>query len=73
MLIANRAFILPIHYTHFTARACWLSAWIKIQLKNMIVESLKTGADLPERYHRLFKIWFILGWPAFVGLVIGSF
>ena len=39
----------------------------------MIAESLKTGADLPQRYHRLFKIWFILGWPAFVGLVIMFF
>lgn len=47
--------------------------WIQIQLKKMIVESLKTGADLPERYHRLFKIWFILGWSAFVGLVIMLF
>lgn len=39
----------------------------------MIAESLKTGADLPERYHRLFKIWLILDWPAFVGLVMVFF
>ena len=39
----------------------------------MIAESLKTGADLPGRYHRLFNIWFILGWPAFVGLVMVFF
>ena len=74
MLIANRAFILPIHYTHFTAGACWLLVvWIQIQLKKMIAESLKTGADPPQSYHRLFKIWFILGWPVFVGLVMVFF
>ena len=39
----------------------------------MIAESLKTGAVLPERYHRLFKIWFILGWPTFVGRVMVFF
>ena len=39
----------------------------------MIVESRKTGADLPERYCELFKIWFILDWPAFVGLVMVFF
>ena len=73
MLMANRTFIFPIHYTHFTAGACWLPAWIQIQLKKMIAASLKTGADLPKRYHRLCKIWFILGWPAFVGLVMVFF
>ena len=59
---------------YIIAGACWLLVvWIRIQLKKMIAESLKTGADLPERYRRLFKIWFILGWPAFVGLVIVFF
>ena len=47
--------------------------WIQTQLKKMITESLKTGADPPERYRRLFKIWFIPGWPAFIGLVIMFF
>ena len=54
--------------------ACRLPmVWIQIQLKKMIADSLKTGADLPGRYHRLFKIWFILGWPVFVGLLMVFF
>ncbi len=24
---------------------------------------------LPQRYHRLFRTWFWLGWPAFVGVI----
>ena len=39
----------------------------------MIAESRKAGADLPERYRGLFKIWLILGWPAFIGLVMVFF
>ena len=39
----------------------------------MLAESLATGSSLPERYHRLFRIWFILGWPAFIGLVVVFF
>lgn len=59
---------------YIIAGACWLPVvWIQIQLKKMIAKSLKTGADLPERYRGLFKIWFILGWPAFVGLVMVFF
>lgn len=59
---------------YIIAGACWLPVvWIQIQLKKMLAENLAAGAPLPERYHRLFRIWFILGWPAFIGLVIVFF
>lgn len=53
---------------------CWLPVvWIQIQLKKVIQVSIENHAPLPERYHRLFKIWFLLGWPSFIGLVIVFF
>jgi uncharacterized membrane protein len=53
---------------------CWLPVvWIQIQLKNMLVQAVESGAPLPPRYNHLFKIWFMLGWPAFIGLVIVFF
>ena len=56
---------------YLIAGLCWIPVvWIQIQLKNMIAESIKTNTDLPSRYNKLFKIWFLLGWPAFIGLVI---
>tara|TARA_B100001989_G_scaffold252946_1_gene237104 strand:- start:1044 stop:1604 length:561 start_codon:yes stop_codon:yes gene_type:complete len=56
---------------YIIAVLCWLPVvWIQIQLKNMVATAVKTGEPLPERYYRLFKIWFLLGWPAFVGLII---
>ncbi|MDH5721701.1 MAG: DUF2269 domain-containing protein [Alphaproteobacteria bacterium] len=56
---------------YIIAGACWLPVvWIQVQLKTMIAGSLETNTPLPERYNRLFKLWFILGWPAFTGLVI---
>lgn len=59
---------------YILAGLCWLPVvWMQIQLKNMLIEAVDTGTELPERYHRLFKLWFILGWPAFVGLVIVFF
>jgi uncharacterized membrane protein len=27
------------------------------------------GEPRPAQYHRLFQIWFILGWPAFAGVI----
>lgn len=56
------------------AGLCWLPVvWIQIQLKNMLTHSVQTGEALPDRYDTLFRTWFILGWPAFVGLVVVFF
>lgn len=56
---------------YILAACCWLPVvWIQIQLKQMVAYSLISGKALPPRYHRLFRAWFILGWPAFIGLVI---
>jgi uncharacterized membrane protein len=49
---------------------CWLPVvWIQIQLRNLAAAAARDGAALPERYHRLFRIWFALGWPAFAGVI----
>lgn len=52
------------------AGVCWLPVvWIQIELKRMLQVAAAERTPLPARYHRLFRIWFLLGWPAFVGLV----
>lgn len=49
---------------------CWIPVvWIQITLKQIVAVCLKNKVSLPQRYHTLFKIWFILGWPAFLGLL----
>ncbi len=55
---------------YILAGLCWLPVvWIQIQLKNIVAKAVESREPLPENYHKLFKIWFILGWPAFAGLV----
>ena len=50
--------------------ACWLPVlWIQVQMRNIARVSVHEGTDLPERYHRLFRIWFVLGWPAFFSMI----
>lgn len=52
------------------AGACWLPVvWIQIELKKMLQIAAAKGTQLPARYDRLFKIWFMLGWPAFLSLI----
>jgi len=50
--------------------ACWLPVvWIQIKLRNLAIDARDTGKLLPPEYHRLFRVWFILGWPAFAGVI----
>lgn len=63
--------LMTTYVIYIIAGACWLPVvWIQIQLRNMAAEALESGTELPERYHRLFHIWFWFGWPAFIGLVM---
>jgi uncharacterized membrane protein len=50
--------------------ACWLPVvWIQIRLRDLAADAARHDGKLPASYHRLFRIWFILGWPAFAGVI----
>ena len=50
---------------------CWLPVvWIQIQLRRIIQHSMETKTELPKKYNRLMKIWFLFGWPAFFSLLL---
>lgn len=50
--------------------ACWLPVvWIQAQMRDLARRAAQEGSALPARYHRLFRIWFALGWPAFIGVI----
>jgi uncharacterized membrane protein len=51
---------------------CWLPVVaLQIQLRDAAVAA-RSVAELDARFHRRFRTWFVLGWPAFVG-VMGLF
>jgi uncharacterized membrane protein len=54
--------------------ACWLPVLVlQARMRNLADEALRSGKkSLPPRYHRLMRIWFVLGWPAFLS-VLGIF
>lgn len=48
--------------------ACWLPVvWIQMRVKQRLAET--NGADIPDDVHRLMRVWFALGWPAFAALI----
>ncbi|MGH1377732.1 MAG: DUF2269 family protein [Alphaproteobacteria bacterium] len=63
--------LVATYVIYIIAGLCWIPVvWIQIQLKKMCIEAFENGTELPDRYNKLFKIWFLLGWPAFLGLVV---
>ncbi len=57
---------------YIIAGLCWLPVvWLQIQIRNIANHALnKNLQKLPDEYYKYFYIWFILGWPAFLGLII---
>ena len=44
----------------------WLPVvWIQIRLRELARAAAASAAPLPARYHRLYRIWFAFGFPAF--------
>jgi uncharacterized membrane protein len=49
---------------------CWLPVvWLQVQMRNLAQQSAVLNGPLPDEYHRYYRWWFTLGWPAFVGVM----
>ena len=52
------------------AGLCWLPVlWLQIRVRNMAAKALRDGTKLPQRAHLYMRIWFCLGWPAFIAFI----
>ncbi len=52
------------------AGVCWLPVvWLQIRMRRLAEEAIKNDTPLPPLYRRYFRMWFLLGWPAFSAMV----
>lgn len=48
----------------------WLPVvWIQHQLRDLARSAVQSGDPLPDRYNKLYRIWFICGFPAFFAVL----
>ncbi|MFZ2099359.1 MAG: DUF2269 domain-containing protein [Oricola sp.] len=48
----------------------WLPVvWIQIRLRDLARQAAVEGAALPDAFHRLYRIWFACGFPAFAAVI----
>jgi len=53
------------------AGACWIPVvWLQLRMRALANEAAVDGQPLSPRYYRYFKLWFWLGWPAFLSVVV---
>ncbi len=53
--------------------AFWLPVvWMQMEMRRLAAAAAEQGTPLPKRYHRLFRLWFAFGFPAFAA-VLGIF
>ncbi len=44
----------------------WLPVvWIQMRMRDLAQEAVSAGTGLPPGYHRLYRIWFLFGFPGF--------
>jgi uncharacterized membrane protein len=56
---------------YLLAGACWLPVvWIQLRMRDMAQAAARDATPLPEQYWRYLRIWFLLGIPAFLALVV---
>lgn len=50
--------------------ACWLPVvWLQMRMRHLAVAARDSGQPLPPAYYRTARWWFLLGWPAFAGVL----
>ena len=56
---------------YMVAGLCWLPVvWLQILMRDLALEALNKGQMLSHEYNRLARIWFWLGWTAFISIIL---
>jgi uncharacterized membrane protein len=47
----------------------WLPVvWMQMEMRDLAASSAMADRPLPPRYHQLFRLWFVFGFPAFAAV-----
>lgn len=54
---------------YLVAGACWVPVvFIQLRMRDIATACEREGRPLDPGFHRLARLWFALGWPAFIAL-----
>ncbi len=62
--------LIVTYFLYTLAFFCWAPVvYLQIKLRDMTGKALARETSLPLSAHRVYRIWFVLGWPAFAALI----
>lgn len=62
--------LLAAYALYLLAFACWVPVvWLQIKAQRLAQQAADNGTALGADYRRTMRLWFALGWPAFIGLL----
>lgn len=65
------SWLVATYALYLLAFVCWVPVVIlQLQVRLIAEAAVRAGAALPADYHRAMRLWFALGWPAFIALVV---
>lgn len=75
MWVAGYSWMLPWVWAsialYLLIGCCWLPVvWLQIRMRDIAIAAAATGSELPTLYFKYYRRWFVLGWPAFMGVLI---
>ncbi|WP_417407901.1 DUF2269 family protein [Hoeflea sp.] len=66
----TEGWILVSLFLYLVTGLFWLPVvWIQIRLRDLARAAVETGTALPRAFHRLYRIWFACGFPAFFAVL----
>lgn len=63
--------LIVTYLLYLIAFVCWAPVvWLQIQVRDLAISAADNNQSLSPDAHRYMKLWFILGWPAFLALTV---
>jgi uncharacterized membrane protein len=63
--------LLVTYLLYALAFVCWVPVVaLQIRARDLAAQAANANRPLPAEYHRAMRLWFALGWPAFIALLV---
>jgi uncharacterized membrane protein len=66
----TEGWILLSVFLYLLTGAFWLPVvWMQMRMRDLASVAARDSSPLPDDYHRLFRLWFAFGFPAFAAVL----
>lgn len=66
----NEPWLLASIHLYVFVGLFWIPViFIQVRLRNLAAAAAANDTPLPQAFDRYYRIWFVLGWPAFAGVL----